>query len=304
MQSANAKKTDAGAARDPKQLQSWFDRFGSREFPGLVAQVFFPTAHASLDAQDRSVLDELVRHYEQVIDHSSVWLRFEGHADPRGTDESNLDLGLRRARAVGEFVDFRLFQKVNRPSLRRMSYTSKSLTFGERGALGRPLAGDRRVDVFSSYVSKRPPIQLEGSTITGDYRGKLSNRFRFRTLIGASVTLGPIGAQVFSFEIQNARTGRTWTFTYTGAGGGIGFSVNRPSGWDEKTLPEGLWMDVDAFEGSGRAYSAGAGAGGLALSFDGPMERRLTNRPLVLGFSGWDVVLGFEVDKFGYFHHR
>ncbi|HEY6945455.1 MAG TPA: hypothetical protein VI431_09980 [Candidatus Acidoferrum sp.] len=276
------------------QLNSWFEEYGDRHCPGLIGQIFFQTNEYTLDPSDCAVLDALAGKQSILLLGKSVRLEFAGHADCRGSDRYNLGLGLKRARSVQLYVDS-LLKKYQ-------FYSSRVRTLGESGASKRCWAPDRRVDIWSSYVPKRPYTHFEPITITGEYTGPLSKKFEFRTLVGASVGISVVAGQVFSIEIRNSRTKRSAMYTYTGAGPGIGFSYNRPSGWDEKEIP--AWLDVDDFEGNGRVLSFGVGKSGTVLVFDGPKERGKTRESISLGFDGWDIEATLEGDCVGYWHRR
>jgi len=250
-----------------------------------------------LDPNDRKVLDALADHIAPAI-LGQVSLKIWGHADYRGTAKYNKGLGLKRARAVKAYIDAKIRQSMGQPS----GYKSVARSFGETYAGRHSLAGDRRVDIISSVVTARPPIRVGPFRITGTYDGPLSNKFKFRTLIGAGVGIGPVAGQSFSIEIMNSRTGNSAMYTYTGAGPGIGFSYNRPTGWDEKKIEP--WIDVDDFEGSGKVTGVGAGKTGSVFTFNGPRDRGKTAEPVTITFEGWDLVLGFEADVTGHWHKR
>lgn len=146
-------------ARD-KQAQSWSSVHGVKEYPDLVAQIFFPTDNAGLDGEDRAVLDSLVGHYKIALLGNHVSLKFVGRADHRGNPKYNEALGLRRAQAVQAYMEL---------NLRTMTrfFSSSALSRGERGASKTDLEGDRRVDVHSTYVPKRPVIELPPISIVG-----------------------------------------------------------------------------------------------------------------------------------------
>ena len=289
------------------QKVSWFDQHGQNhsknfaygvpKYPGLVASIFFPTDSSDLDDDDCAALDALVNNlkYRLLLD-SPMRLRMIGYADPRGTDSYNLALGLRRANSVKHYVDDEM--KAAIPS---KNYFSISQSQGERHPSGH-WAYDRRVDVFSSFVPKRPPVVLDPVTIPGRYDGPLSDKFKFRVLLGSSVGMGPLAAQALTIQIQNSRTLRVATYTYTGAGGGLNIGINRPTDWTEMPVP--VWLDVDDFEGSGRVGSAGVVYGGSVFVFDGPKERGKSTESIALGFDGWDLNVGFQGDAAGYWHVR
>ncbi len=141
----------------PKQLNSWFKPYGDVG-PGLIAQIFFPKDVSTLDDNDRAVLDVLIGKYAIFLLSRRIHFSFEGHADLRGTEPYNFGLSERRAKVVQTYVITRL---------RYYDYFSSSVaSFGEMGAGRNSLAGDRRVDIISSYVPRRR-IRLEPIIITG-----------------------------------------------------------------------------------------------------------------------------------------
>jgi hypothetical protein len=288
------------------QRVSWFDQHGQNhsktyaygvpKHPGLVASIFFPTDSSDLDDDDCAALDALVNNlkYRLLVD-TPMRLQMVGYADPRGTDAYNMSLGMRRASSVKRYVDDEM------RAMHSGNYSSMAQSQGERHPTG-SWAYDRRVDVFSSYVPKRPTIVLDPVTVPGRYDGPLSDKFKFRTMLGSSVGMGPLAAQALTIQIQNSRTGRVATYTYTGSGPGLNFGINRPTDWDEKTVP--VWLDVDDFEGNGRVGSAGVIYGGTVFVFEGPKERGKSSESISVAFDGWDLNVGFEGDAVGYWHRR
>jgi len=287
---------------------SWFDQHGqnhSKNFaygvpkhPGLVASIFFPTDSSDLDDEDCAALDALVDNikYRLLLD-SPMRLRMFGYADPRGTDSYNMALGLRRAHGVKRYVDVEMKAAITNAR----NYSSLAQSQGERHPSGH-WAYDRRVDVLSSYVPKRPPIVLDPVTVPGRYDGPLSNKFKFRTMLGASVGIGVLAGQVITIQIQNSRSGRIATYTYGGVGGGASIGINRPTDWTEMPVP--VWLDVDDFEGNGHVASVGVVEGGTMVEFEGPQERGKSSEAIVLIFDGWDLNVGFQGDALGYWHRR
>lgn len=141
-----------------KQLNSWFKPYGDSSYPGLIAQIFFPTDVSDLDNNDRMVLDALFNEYSIHLLGHKIHFTFVGHADLRGTEPYNYGLSTRRAKSVQSYV---------RNSLSSYDYFSSSVVaFGEIGASTNSLAGDRRVDIICSYVPKKR-IQLKPIMITG-----------------------------------------------------------------------------------------------------------------------------------------
>jgi hypothetical protein len=288
------KKKAKGNSSWSDQYSSRFYEYGIPNVPGLVAQIHFPTDKAILDEGDKGVLDSLIDIYQYRLIGDSIRLRIIGYADPRGTNAYNHKLAYRRALAVKEYLDGKLKRYKN--------YGASIESRGELHPSGN-LASDRRVDILSSFIPKKPRIVLPEETIVGEYSGSLSTKFQFRTLLGAGIGIDPVSAQVVTIKIKNSRTGRVATYTYTGAGGGLGGGINRPTDWEEKTVP--VYLDVDDFEGNGYITSISAGvAGGNIYTFYGPRERGKANEAIILTFEGWDFNLQFGSDTFGYWHRR
>ena len=282
------------------QNQSQLHKYGTPKMHGLVANIFFPTAVSDLDDDDRAVLDAMVNNVAYRLLGGPLQLQMVGYADPRGSDSYNYQLALHRAHRVKDYVDSEVAGTV-----KSNGYSSVLHSRGDHHPSGH-WAFDRRVDVFSSYVPKRPPLAL-AFQITAQYDGPLSDKFKFRVFLGASVGIGPVAGQDLSIEIQNSRTGRSRMYTYTGVGFGVSFGIDRPTGWTEKTVTEKtvpVWLDVDDFEGSGRVGSAGVIEGGMVFVFDGPKERGRSSESIALGFDGWDLNVGFQGDVSGYWHAR
>ena len=87
--------------------------------PGsLLAQrvVYFDFDKSELRSD---MLDMLRAHAQFLVQHPSVKVRLEGHADERGTREYNIGLGDRRAQAVRRVL---LFQGVESAQLAPVSY--------------------------------------------------------------------------------------------------------------------------------------------------------------------------------------
>jgi outer membrane protein OmpA-like peptidoglycan-associated protein len=285
------------------QLASRFFPYGKREDPNgavgyhKIAEIFFPTDHAHLDVNDMSVLDTVAEAYGPSLRRPPVFY-VVGHADKRGTDDHNYRLGLRRAHVVDAYVASKLRGKGHR------FINVQEDSRGELEPAHQGLAYDRRVDVYSSILHRRPHLTLAPEVIVGRYIGPLSNRFKIRTLIGGGVGILGAAAQVFSIEIENSRTGKRAAFTYTGGGGGMGIQINLTTNWSEIVLPDGLWLDVDDFEGPGLAHSVGAGLVQTELVFDGPKERKKANDSLSFTSSGLDLYAGISRDVTGYWHKR
>lgn len=66
--------------------------------------VFFATDSAALEARAR---DTLVRQAEWLISHPEISIKIEGHADERSDAGYNRNLGLKRAKAVVDYLTAR-----------------------------------------------------------------------------------------------------------------------------------------------------------------------------------------------------
>jgi peptidoglycan-associated lipoprotein len=101
---------------------------------------FFPFDSATLETQDVAPLNALATCFSSGPLKGRA-MRLVGHADPRGPDDYNIALGLRRADSVERYLDHRGVQ-------RRYVDTSSR---GATDATGTDEAGwakDRRVDVM------------------------------------------------------------------------------------------------------------------------------------------------------------
>jgi outer membrane protein OmpA-like peptidoglycan-associated protein len=67
----------------------------------ILQQVFFETDSATIKDESAPVL-KAIAEVVQSLDGKRV--RIEGHTDDRGTDQYNLDLSKRRARAVAQWL--------------------------------------------------------------------------------------------------------------------------------------------------------------------------------------------------------
>jgi outer membrane protein OmpA-like peptidoglycan-associated protein len=285
--------------REPSQKQSWGNVSGHPEFPGLIGQIFFATNDKALDADDLAVLapmtDYLRGYFHRYARDARKLFKFVGNADHRGSAAYNLQLARQRAEAVQRYWDNAFFGA--------RFYHSSVESQGESKANRTDMAGSRRVDIFSNILVPRDEsVRFDDEIVNGKYRGQLSNRFLFRNLLGGTVGAGVLSGGVLSIEIEDARTGRRAMYTYTGAGTGVGFTLNRPTDWEEKVLP--VYLEVDDFEGPGRVMSVGVLKTLSTLVFEGPMERGLTAKPVEVEFIGWDFSVGAGKDVTGYWHRR
>lgn len=152
---------------DDYQLRSWCDPYGHRQVAGLVGQLYFPTDIAVLDSQDLAELSKLQRPFSVLLIGRRVHFWCVGHADHRFRWNHNKELAGRRANSVKEILD-QLFRDMR-------FYSGAALT--SRGEMeanfpapsSQQMASDRRVDLFSSTLPNRPPIELPMLQIVGRF---------------------------------------------------------------------------------------------------------------------------------------
>lgn len=87
-------------------------------------------------------LDLLGKHAEYLIEHPSVKVRLEGHADERGSREYNIGLGDRRAQSVRRIL---LFQGVANDQVTTVSYGEERPAV--EGSTEDAYAKNRRVEI-------------------------------------------------------------------------------------------------------------------------------------------------------------
>jgi hypothetical protein len=138
------------------QNASWQDASGLRGGKSgtaspkwRVAQLYFPTAGASLDDQDESMLDALVTAFGPLMLGKSVRFQCVGGADAVGAASANQALGLRRAQAVQAALAAR-FRSMNTFQSDPPASIGESQAGGHTSATD--MAGDRRVDILASAV--------------------------------------------------------------------------------------------------------------------------------------------------------
>ncbi|MCG7497045.1 OmpA family protein [Vibrio sp. Of7-15] len=66
----------------------------------VLARLYFDFDRSSLTDKSKYILDSLV----EVIQHSSRTLTLEGHTDSRGAESYNFSLGLKRSKAVEQYL--------------------------------------------------------------------------------------------------------------------------------------------------------------------------------------------------------
>jgi hypothetical protein len=149
------------ASRD--QLKSRYYPQGDPKSSQRIAQVFFPTNVSTLDRGDRRILDRLVNEYLLAslagAPGTRISLRFQGHADHRGSADYNLKLAQKRVESVRKYVASQLGRHAE-------YFNAVEKSFGEEQASADNLDFDRRVDILSSYVKKRRPKKPEPKVIT------------------------------------------------------------------------------------------------------------------------------------------
>ncbi len=94
------------------QLPSQYQSLGTRVEQSKIAQVYFAYNERLLDANDRAVLDRLIREHREAairIERLGGKMHFQivGHADRRGSASYNQQLALARAQAVEKYLDSR-----------------------------------------------------------------------------------------------------------------------------------------------------------------------------------------------------
>ncbi len=126
----------------------------------VVGQIFFATAKHHLDGEARRALGELGRAVGRASARRRVQFAAIGHADHRGRQPYNRDLGARRAGAVLA----ELYRRVPASALfdgYSLSWPSLDSRGEQSAAQGTrdpdELALDRRVDLYDVYASPKPP---------------------------------------------------------------------------------------------------------------------------------------------------
>lgn len=147
------------------QLPSWCDPFGSRRVEGLVGQIYFPTDGSELDGQDRAELAKLRSEFSTILLGRRVHFWCVGHADERARMTYNRDLAQRRADVVKRHLDS--FFHGARNYSAAGSYSRGELEAHFPVPSQQQMASDRRVDVFTSLLRQRPPLQLDLISILG-----------------------------------------------------------------------------------------------------------------------------------------
>ena len=289
----------------PSQKDSWCSPTGHwdpairAQFKDLVGQIFFSTNDRQLDTQDRGALDAALDYWRSYHGNfyrrTPVVFKFVGNADHRGNADYNARLSLQRATAVKSVFDMAF--------LGYPYYEAAAESLGESKATKADLAGSRRVDIFTNFViPMHQKIEFENHVLEGKYRGERSRKFQMRSLSGGGVALGYIGANIMAIEILDPRTDRTAMYRLFSLSGGLGVGLNRPA-IEFSDIDTKDFVTIDDFEGNGGIISVSAGVtGAQLLRFDGPKERGVTTKSIVLPTTGWDLNVGFSVDILGYWH--
>jgi outer membrane protein OmpA-like peptidoglycan-associated protein len=287
----------------PSQLDSWCDPRGYQDpkvrarFPDLVGQIFFATNDKLLDTTDSAVIDAALdywrSYYANFYRSTRVLFKFTGNADPRGSTSYNLRLARERAVAVQRRFDAAFSGYPY--------YYSAVDSLGESKASYKDLAGDRRVDIFTNFVIPHDDsVSFNDYLLYGKYRGDRTNKFQMRVFSGGGVSIGPFGGSVLSIEIKD-QSDRSAMYVLTALNAGMSIGLNRPTDWSDITTQD--MVSIDDFEGNGGIFSVSAGVtGGTMLRFEGPKERGITNKPIVVTTTGWDLNVGFSSDGPGYWH--
>ncbi len=295
------------------KLDPWFDAHGYHNGKALhydegwlVSQIFFYTDRSNLDERDKQILDMIGSVYGVgLLGAAQQKFAFVGYADIRGTGDYNYNLALSRVQSVKKYIDTRL----GHYSSYKSEGKSRGSRFAGRTKLIPMMAGDRRVDVFAPYRTESS-ISVPVQSVIAKYTGKLSHKFKFKTIIGGGIGKVIVGAQVVSIEVMNSRTGKKAMYTYTGGGAGVGapIQINRPTKFEEKEIKDlngnDVWMDVDDFEGPGKMAGAGVGYQKAVWIFRGPKDRGISKEPVFVDASGMDIAAGVGVDFWGEWHKR
>jgi hypothetical protein len=154
-------RTGRGEGRD-YQLKSWFKHEGEKDSRGkkIVAQIFFKTGEASLDANDLHTLNRLVHYYQQrLAEGFHISLSVVGRADVRGGRTLNQALSESRAKEVSYFIKSKLGPH-DALVLSHEDYRGRSWSTGRKHSSLLVWADDRRVDIYEWMTSPQLDKQL------------------------------------------------------------------------------------------------------------------------------------------------
>ena len=113
----------------------------------LVGKIFFPFDVSTLDADDEKILNKVATDYALMSPKIHVLaLELIGHADKRGGDTYNQDLGTKRAESVKAYLDLKMGKL--------SCYSSKPTSKGREGASELLMSFDRRVDIYSTFTTR------------------------------------------------------------------------------------------------------------------------------------------------------
>ncbi|MDE5930219.1 MAG: OmpA family protein, partial [Muribaculaceae bacterium] len=113
--------------------------------PQVVDNIFYDFDKATLRPESRQALDELA----QVLrDNPNVTIEMASHTDRKGSDEYNIDLSARRARAV---IDYLISVGIAADRLQSQGY------------------GESRPKTVTKRINKEFPQFEEGTTLTEEY---------------------------------------------------------------------------------------------------------------------------------------
>ena len=276
---------------------------------GLIGQIFFSTAEASLDDNDLYQTEMLtvgIKEYlaEVVGPHLKPFkFTFIGWADHRGATSYNQLLSSSRAEMVKNAFDPHF---ADDPTWKH--YYSSFYIGGGEGQVrdAAELHKDRRVDIACSQIfSQKKEIKFPDQVIGAvPDDPELSKSFAVKTISGASADIPVIGAGIsfMIIEIKNNRNGKTIRLQHDGGGGSVGFpvGVNRPSDFQNFQTPYYLKLGDFLGEGEVSGVSVPLVGGVTHLMFRGPLVRGrapkndiLMKKPLVVKTDGWDWSLSF-----------
>lgn len=150
-----------------QQMKSAFSKYDA-EITAMQGRIRVDTVShfafnsATLNDQDKQMLGG----FAQVISqhHPDVMITVEGFADPAGTAAYNKQLGMRRAKAVRDYL---VSQGIPANELRAVSYGAARNRQVKPGAWGAKGEDNRRVSLVVDFASATPPADGSGMAAQG-----------------------------------------------------------------------------------------------------------------------------------------
>jgi outer membrane protein OmpA-like peptidoglycan-associated protein len=144
-----AKAKHKGKKQDLEQEVSWVKLDAS---DGHIASIYFATNQATLDNQDKSVLNKVYNAYQKMLSLRKVTLLFIGYADYRGGEKDNLSLGQQRAQIVSEhFSPLRTYS----PNFAWGVSSAGESELPQIGSTSRELSPYRQVDIIADPIIRK-----------------------------------------------------------------------------------------------------------------------------------------------------